>query len=836
MSICRALLFCLLIMSDEWIDRLVLLVNESASFMFVTRSCRVIVRFSTGEIICHGSYGQTGTKSNTHHQLTTENPQMFVIYTFIEMKASIDHNHSNKDDDDSVEHRMTTLFLLAQGKIPSWKAKRGTTVLTPSMSSSDINPEDHHTVNHVSHIPKVRIILYLWIISVCCKVLLFPSYKSTDFFVHRHWKALTYQRNQLSILLWYADHEYIPPKQPSLQGIVDTNRNNIPSIIHHNPTETVLQTVHTLDYPPGFAWLEYMMVNNFIVDVGWLDPANANTDHNDPCLKLMDDSIAYTSISNRCISYMRTTVIIFADILYWIGAYVVATSIRYCTVTTTTTPSSTGPTASTPTAIGPTTVSQHPTTRVAILLFLFLVFHPTLLWLDHIHFQYNGTMIGILLISLGCLLHANNSYPNNFGHRTNGTRPTSNVRMNHGVLWKEHYYHWIATIMFGILLTLKHLYITNSLWFVIYLFRRYCCCMMDTPTTTDRRTSTSSNNKRRTKIMWHRLLLLFVMGGISVLVPFAPFLLALYYDTTTLPAATYQERLQIWLLQLYHRLFPFGRGLVHTYWAGNVWALYTAVDKVWNFVVAFLNTDSTSIRFHLPPPSSISPGVTVIGIVLAQLPGLKMVWNAARTQSNVLLLQSFVLTSLGTFLLQYHAHEKAILTALIPCTIWYATIISQPSDHSTQNPSVTASLSTQNSTIQAGSILWDFTACSILGLFPLLYQSQELWIKVGSTILYLSTLSLWCHDVMIPTSVAFVDQNPTASVWGKVHRMITNGNTTKTVVLFLIVTIVQLEIPYRWFWGKYEFMPLATTSLVCAVGFIWTYTRLLLFCFKKYGE
>lgn len=42
---------------------------------------------------------------------------------------------------------------------------------------------------------------------------------------------------------------------------------------------------------------------------------------------------------------------------------------------------------------------------------------------------------------------------------------------------------------------------------------------------------------------------------------------------------TFVEPPSPWLAQVLRRLFPFGRGLCHAYWAANVWALYAGIDK-----------------------------------------------------------------------------------------------------------------------------------------------------------------------------------------------------------------------------------------------------------------
>ncbi len=64
----------------------------------------------------------------------------------------------------------------------------------------------------------------VWLVPACLKVLLFPSYYSTDYDVHRNWLAVTHSRDASR---WYADEP--------------------------------LQNQWTLDYPPLFAMYEAIL-------------------------------------------------------------------------------------------------------------------------------------------------------------------------------------------------------------------------------------------------------------------------------------------------------------------------------------------------------------------------------------------------------------------------------------------------------------------------------------------------------------------------------------------------------------------------------------------------
>jgi hypothetical protein len=128
----------------------------------------------------------------------------------------------------------------------------------------------------------ILLISSLFVSSACTKILLIPSYKSTDFDVHRHWKAVT--RN-LPLPEWYFDDQHV-------------------------------RTFHTLDYPPGFAWFEYMWSNHvvtaFLISNGLLD---------ERYLSLLPDTD--NDVSIQCVTFMRSTVIL-SDTILWLGAGAIA--------------------------------------------------------------------------------------------------------------------------------------------------------------------------------------------------------------------------------------------------------------------------------------------------------------------------------------------------------------------------------------------------------------------------------------------------------------------------------------------------------------------------------
>lgn len=147
---------------------------------------------------------------------------------------------------------------------------------------------------------------------------------------------------------------------------------------------------------------------------------------------------------------------------------------------------------------------------------LSVLLSPGLLIIDHIHFQYNGFMYGILVLSL--------------------------------VLAREQSTLLLSGLTFAVLLCFKHIYMYIAPAYFVFLLRAYC--LGDRPAFPYFR------------IRFFNCIKLGV-GIISIFAAaFGPF--ALWGQ----------------LEQVFRRLFPFSRGLCHAYWAPNIWALYSFTDRL----------------------------------------------------------------------------------------------------------------------------------------------------------------------------------------------------------------------------------------------------------------
>jgi alpha-1,3-glucosyltransferase len=138
--------------------------------------------------------------------------------------------------------------------------------------------------------------------------------------------------------------------------------------------------------------------------------------------------------------------------------------------------------------------------------------------IDHIHFQYNGFLFGILVLSLVL------------------ARSPSNLLL--------------SAVLFAALLCLKHIYLYLAPAYFVYLLRVYCL---------------SPGWGSSFPYLRIQLLNCIKLGAgiLSVFVAaFGPF-------------ARWGQ-----LEQVLRRLFPFSRGLCHAYWAPNVWAIYSFADRV----------------------------------------------------------------------------------------------------------------------------------------------------------------------------------------------------------------------------------------------------------------
>ncbi|XP_059433025.1 probable dolichyl pyrophosphate Glc1Man9GlcNAc2 alpha-1,3-glucosyltransferase [Corylus avellana] len=501
-------------------------------------------------------------------------------------------------------------------------------------------------------------LLWFFGVAACVKLLLIPSYHSTDFEVHRHWLALTHS---LPLSKWYSD-------------------------------ET---SPWTLDYPPFFAYFERVLsiFANLI----------------DTQIVHLQEGLNYSS--DTVVLFQRITVIL-SDLCLLYGVY---------------------------------RLTKDLDSRRRISIWVLIIWSPMLVIVDHMHFQYNGFLLGLLLMSLSYL---------------------------------EEGRDLMGGFVFAVLLCFKHLFAVAAPVYFVYLLRHYCW-------------GGFVRGFRR----------LSVLGAVVVAVfaaAYAPFV--------------YHGQIQ----QVLHRMFPFGRGLCHAYWAPNFWTFYIILDKGLAFFLKKLGfaiqIPAASFTGGLVGDSSpfailpqITPLTTFTMVLLALSPCLIKAWRDPRP-GMITRWVAYAYTC--GFLFGWHVHEKASLHFVIPL----------------------ATVAVQNLDNARHYFLLSIVSC--YSLFPLLFEAQEYPIKVlllllHSIIMWLAFSAQFTKEETAPIKKK-VDQlekrssNATAKrgegfviggveksylvgllaveIWGQLLHPLLFGDKLSFVPLMLISIYSGLGIMYSWIW------------------------------------
>lgn len=240
--------------------------------------------------------------------------------------------------------------------------------------------------------------------------------------------------------------------------------------------------------------------------------------------------------------------------------------------------------------------------------------------------------------------------------------------------------------------------------------------------------------------------------------------------------------------QVLKRLFPFGRGLCHAYWAPNAWALYNVADKVAGVIMARLGVEISRPKAGLTgglvgdfSPYSvlyqISPKVSLMLVLAAMAPCLVKAWRSPSPKEFTRWV-SYVFTC--GFMFGWHVHEKASLHMVIPFTV---VAVERLED--------------------ARAFLF-LSIVSTYSLFPLLFEAQEYPIKV--TILVVYALVMWlAFSTLFETN-------------GK--PLVTPSEKVYLGGLVVVEVYGQCLHPFL-FGSALPFLPLMLTSVYCAVGMVY---------------
>jgi len=488
----------------------------------------------------------------------------------------------------------------------------------------------------------------------------------------------------------------------------------------------------TLDYPPFFAYFEWLMCQ---------------------VAKLVDSDMVRISTkgyaSESTVLFQRGSVI-FTDLVLFLSTW-------YYIFATVRSP--------------PHTQTHTHTPRVSYQIFALVIFNGGLLIVDHIHFQYNGMLLGMLVL---CLALAKDDRP-------------------------------IAlAAVFSVLVLLKHLFLTLAPVFALYLLLVYC------------RISTES---------WitvtFRMSQLAGIAFAALAAAFAPF-------------CVFSNGCHEQLAQIVSRLFPFGRGLVHAYWAPNVWALYYAIDSIlaglgrrWGFFAPYQVAATRGLVGDYPPSLlwAISPASTMCLVILSLIPAVYALFLRPHPST---LTRCVVYASLSAFMLGYHVHEKAILVPLVVQTLVLADDYDDDDGGANRPPTRVhqrhkAAAASDNITPYhhptKTPLFLLLAGAGTISLFPLLMNLPEFLPKAALGLCYLASVWSFCSTTKhtSPTQTTHRSRPSPPLPHSTAISVVYKG------LIPLLFAATEIAHPLLWGQSKMPFLPLMTTSTVCALILIYAW-------------
>ncbi|CAG2117641.1 unnamed protein product, partial [Medioppia subpectinata] len=231
--------------------------------------------------------------------------------------------------------------------------------------------------------------------------------------------------------------------------------------------------------------------------------------------------------------------------------------------------------------------------------------NPGLLLVDHIHFQYNGILSALLLLSIARIIQK---------------------REIESAFW------------FAVLLNMKHIYVYISPAFFVYLLRNYCF---------DRHLNFKAKNFAK----------LALIVSLVFAASFGPFLvLGQFWQL--------MSRLFPFKRGLSHAYWaPNFWALYNT--VDKVSGVLLKVKPNANSSM----TSGLVQQYEHQVLITITPIMTFALVVISILPSMRLLWRRShQNYSQILFLRSVVMCAFSSYMFGWHVHEKAILLITIPLT------------------------------------------------------------------------------------------------------------------------------------------------------------------------